>query len=121
MFVEPTPANARRILRTLEQFGFGTLGLEESDFSKAGAIVQLGRPPGRIDILTKISGVGFAEAWRTRQRGHLAELTVNFLGEAQLRRNKKASGRPKDLLDLALLDELPPKSVTRGRSRKKPK
>jgi hypothetical protein len=105
VFVEATPANARRIVAALRAFGFGDVGLDAEDFSRPGKVARLGQPPVSIDVLTSIAGVSFAEAWKGRTRGRLAGLTVAYLGKQQFVRNKRAAGRPKDLLDLALLDE----------------
>jgi hypothetical protein len=62
LFVHATPENARRILEALEAFGFGSLGLTVEDFSAPDRVVQLGRPPVRVDILTSINGVTWDEA-----------------------------------------------------------
>ena len=66
-------------------------------------MVQLGQPPNRIDILTAISGVSFEEAWQGRQFGDLDGVPVPFLNKDCLARNKRASGRDKDLGDLKRL------------------
>ena len=60
-------------------------------------------PPRRIDLWTSISGVSFDEAWRTRAEAEFGNLRVPFLGRDALLKNKRASGRPKDLVDLAVL------------------
>ncbi|HXW06805.1 MAG TPA: hypothetical protein VD833_16340 [Vicinamibacterales bacterium] len=61
---------------------------------------QIGVPPGRIDILTELTGVTFAEAWADRDAGRFGELTVDFIGRETFVRNKRATGRAKDLGDL---------------------
>jgi len=78
-------------------------------------MMVLGREPLRIDILTEISGVTFATAWRNRMRGMLGRTRVAVIGLRDLRRNKRASGRTKDLLDLALLDEAATPAAGRSR------
>jgi hypothetical protein len=104
-FVRPTPENAARIVAALEAFGFAQPDLNASTFTEPDKVVQLGRPPNRIDLLTSISGVTFDEAWRHRVRGELDGLPVAFIGRTQLVANKAASSRAKDLADL---DNLPP-------------
>jgi hypothetical protein len=106
VFIEPTRANARRVLQALHAFGFGDLGITEDRFSQPDKVTMLGRVPHRIDLITGIDGVSFREAWRGRMLGDLGGMRVAFLGRAELLRNKLASGRPKDLADLALLTEL---------------
>jgi len=66
-------------------------------------VVQLGYPPNRIDLLTSISGVNFEEAWYTRAAGELDGLSVFFLGLDALLKNKRASGRDKDVADVRKL------------------
>ena len=79
--------------------------MRESDFVKPNQVVQLGLPPYRIDILTSISGVDFAEAWEGRVHGVLFDVPVAFLGREAFVRNKRASGRPKDLADIRALED----------------
>lgn len=102
-FVRPTSENAARVLGALRDFGFGDLPLISRDFTTPERIVQLGQPPNRIDLLTSISGVEFDDAWNDRIPGNLDEQPVNFLGFDTLVRNKKASGRDKDLADVKKL------------------
>ncbi len=102
-FVRPTQENGARIVDVLNQFGFGQLSLRPEDFSTQGRVVQLGRPPNRIDLLTSISGVEFEDAWQTRVPGHLDDHLVNYLGFDALIQNKTASARDKDQLDVKKL------------------
>jgi hypothetical protein len=99
-----TESNAQRVLATLRAFGFGDLALTPSDFTSEGQVVQLGRPPNRIDLLTSISGVSFEEAWSDRTPSSIDSLPVQFIGLNALLKNKRASGRPKDLADAAKLE-----------------
>ena len=105
IFVEPTPKNARAIAAALGAFGFRALASEIEAFATPDRMATLGRPPLRIDVMTSITGVTFAQGWRTRKAGKMGRHRVFFLGKAMLIRNKRASGRPKDLLDVALLEE----------------
>jgi hypothetical protein len=95
--------NATRLLSALRSFGFEQLALTADDFTTPGRIVQLGHPPNRIDLLTSISGVAFEAAWAAREMATLDGLPVFFLGWRSLIDNKLASGRPKDLADVAKL------------------
>ena len=105
LYVRPTPENAERIIKTLADFGFGSLGLKEEDFSQPDRIIQLGQPPVRIDLITSISGVTWEEAQAGKVQGHYGEIPVHFLGRQQFIANKRATGRKKDLADLEALDE----------------
>ena len=103
LLIRPTRENAEAVLRVLRDFGFGALHVEPDDLTSPGRVLQLGRPPNRIDLLTSISGVTFVEAWETRVPGALDEQQVNFLGWDALIKNKTASGRDKDRLDVKRL------------------
>ena len=105
LFVRRDAANADRLTRVLEQFGFGSVGLSREDFLKEDFVVQLGVEPNRLDLLTGISGVTFEEAWRTRVAGTLHGLPVWFINRDLLIQNKRASGRDQDLADIRLLEE----------------
>jgi len=101
----PTPDNALRLEKAIQQFGFGSLGLKAEDFLAPNRVVQFGRPPLRIDLINSLSGLSSEEVWASRIPSQLAGLPVHFLGREALVRNKKASGRPKDRIDLELLGE----------------
>lgn len=101
--VNPSKANAERVLSVLKAFGFGSLPITVDDLTAPERVVQLGQPPNRIDILTSISGVSFQEAWSTRVAGDAGGHSVNFLGWDALIRNKTASGRDKDQADVKTL------------------
>ncbi|HXW07572.1 MAG TPA: hypothetical protein VD833_20220 [Vicinamibacterales bacterium] len=100
VFVEPSAANAERLLLALADFGFGNVGLTVEDFATPGKIVQLGVAPNRVDLMTVIDGVTFAEAWAGRVAGHFGSQPVFFLGLAEFLRNKRAAGRLQDLADI---------------------
>ncbi len=91
--------NAERIIRALDDFGFGSLGLTRADFVEDDVVVQLGREPHRIDLLTFISGVEFDDAWEHRVKVDLGGVSVPVIGRTELRRNKLATGRLRDLAD----------------------
>lgn len=104
LFVEPSLENARRIVSALGEFGFGDVGLTVHDFSESGRIVQLGRAPSRIAIVTSIDGVSFQEVWAGRSSAKYGSVDADYIGREGLIRSKRASGRPQDLADLSWLD-----------------
>jgi hypothetical protein len=105
VWVEPDPVNIDRILDALKAFGFGSLELDADDFLEPDTVIQLGRPPQRIDLLTELDGVVFDESYATRQEVAIEDISVSFIGLDQLRKNKKASGRHQDLADVEHLQE----------------
>ena len=105
LFVKPDPSNATAIIKALDLFGFGSLGLRQEDFVKSDQIVQLGLPPVRIDIITSISGVTWNEAFSGRIAGSCGGVPVWFIGKTEYVKNKHASGRRKDLADIEAIGE----------------
>ena len=95
--------NAEKIVECLTEFGFGKLNLSADDFTTPDRVVQLGYPPYRIDIISSITGVEFDSAWANRLIVDVDGLKVPFIGRDDLLTNKRATGRPKDLLDIEYL------------------
>ena len=105
VWIEVSPENARNLVTALDEFGFTSLGLTVEDFLVPDAVVQLGYEPNRIDLLTGISGVRFDEAYPSRTTTRFGELTVAMIDKRSLATNKRAVGRPRDLLDAAELEK----------------
>jgi len=105
IFVRPDRENARRVLDALDAFGFRFPNLTAEDFENPNKVVQLGVPPVRIDIITSISGVTWEEAEASREPGLFGDVPVSYIGREQYIRNKRASGRKKDLADIEALGE----------------
>jgi hypothetical protein len=100
VWVDATPENAPRVMRALAAFGAPLADVTESDFARPGIAFQIGVPPGRVDILTDLTGITFGDAWPHREAGRFGELTVDFLGRDAFLKNKRATGRAKDLGDI---------------------
>ncbi|MFH0764403.1 MAG: hypothetical protein V1927_05315 [Candidatus Omnitrophota bacterium] len=103
IFVEPDKDNARRIIKSLAEFGFKSLTLKEKDLIRKGKIVQLGYEPVRIDLITSIEGCGFQEVWENRVIGNYGKQKTSFIGLKELIKNKKKSGRKQDSVDVSIL------------------
>jgi hypothetical protein len=105
LWVAADPDNADRVYSALAAFGapLDALGVTRADFQKPDIVIQFGLPPLRIDVMTSVSGLTFEEAWRTRVEGQIEGVRVPLLDRASFIRNKRASGRKKDLADLELL------------------
>ncbi len=99
--------NADRVFRALQAFGAPLFDLSVDDLRRDDTVFQIGVPPGRIDILTGISGVIFQDAWSRRVMIDLPDVAepIPVLSREDFIVNKRASGRAKDLLDLRLLEE----------------
>ena len=103
MFIQSSPENSEAVFRALAQFGAPLGDLTPSDFTD-GTILQIGQPPARVDILQQIDGISFDEAWANRIEGLVdGEVPAVVISKEDLIRNKLASGREQDLLDLKKL------------------
>jgi hypothetical protein len=92
------------MLRVLDVFGFSSFGLRLVDFLRPGNVIQLGFPPVRIDILTTVDGVEFADCYQQRITTTIdSGIVLDIIGLECLKANKRAAGRPGDLADLANL------------------
>jgi hypothetical protein len=97
--------NSQKILATVTQFGFGSLGLTASDFLIPENVIQLGYPPLRIDLLNDIDGVSFDECFTKRERVNFEGLEYNIISYDDLLRNKRATNRGRDLGDIESLEK----------------
>jgi len=104
IWVRPTPENARRVWKALEDFGAPLEQLRPDDLVSDDLVFQIGVAPGRIDILTNIGSVEFEEAWGNRVSVDLEGLSIPIIGRQELIRAKKETGRPRDLADVAELE-----------------
>jgi hypothetical protein len=100
VWIDATPENAARVMSALSAFGAPLVDISVDDFSREGVTYQIGVAPGRIDILTQLTGLTFADAWPERMRRPFGDVEVDFIGRAAFIRNKRATGRAKDLGDI---------------------
>jgi hypothetical protein len=99
VWIELSSENADNLLKSLEEFGFGSLGLKHEDFLETEQIIQLGYPPNRIDILTTLKAIKFEDCYRAKVQVDIQGLKINFIDLESLKKNKRATGRPQDLAD----------------------
>lgn len=92
--------NAARIVRSLDEFGFGSVGISEQDFLVPGQFIILGRPPGRVHLLTSLQGVDWAEIAAGRITADFDGQPALVIGKSELIKAKKAAGRHVDLADV---------------------
>ena len=97
-WVDISDDNANNILEALADFGFSNINKEI--FLNPSQIARMGLPPLRIELSTSIDGVNFSDCYVRSQIIQLDGVDVNIINLEDLRQNKKASGRPKDLIDL---------------------
>jgi len=104
VWIRNSPENAAKVYKALAEFGAPLQkdGLVPEDFTGEDMTYQIGVAPVRIDILTRISGIQFAEAWQNRVAGTFFGLPVHFISLRDLIINKKAAARSSDLEQLEL-------------------
>lgn len=103
IWVEPTSTNAEAVWQALASFGAPLSDLEVVDLATPGMVVQIGVAPNRIDIVTSIEAVIFTDAWGRRADTVYGNVPIHVIGMEDLIRNKRAVGRPQDLVDIKRL------------------
>lgn len=103
LWVEPQSENAARVLIALREFGAPAEALSAADLTTANVVFQIGLPPRRIDLLTTLTGLSFSEAWAEHVTLEFEGLLLPFIGRAAFIKNKRATGRVRDLADVEAL------------------
>ncbi len=104
VWVEASEENAQRTYEALRAFGAPVGNLNAGDLAVPDAILQIGVAPNRIDVVTSIDGVEFAAAWAGRVLTAYGDAEVPIIGRAELIANKRALGRPQDIIDVERLE-----------------
>ncbi|HEY7546694.1 MAG TPA: DUF6036 family nucleotidyltransferase [Blastocatellia bacterium] len=99
IWVSPARDNAERVYASLKRFGAPLSNITVEDFANTGTVYQMGRPPVRVDILMGVAGLDFESAWNNRVESSYGEVRTQFLSIEDLIINKRAVGRPQDLID----------------------
>lgn len=105
IFLRNSSENADRVIEALRDFGAPLNNISSDDFTSNDNVVQIGVEPRRIDLMTRISGVTFDEAWQNKLPVSIDDLDVFVLSRADLLKNKSAADRGKDKGDIAWLKE----------------
>ena len=106
IWVRPSPDNADAVLRAIRRFGAPLHNLTKADLEKEDTVFQIGVAPRRIDIITAASGLSYEEASSHAIAVEIEGITVRIPSVNDLIRNKRASGRTKDIADAEALEEL---------------
>jgi hypothetical protein len=100
VFIAISEENAEKVLEVLAAFGFPDLGLRKTDFLEEEIVIEIGREPMKIQVLTGIDGVTFEECYQSRIHLEAEKGLIPFIGFDALLKNKAASPRAKDKIDL---------------------
>lgn len=106
VLIEPSLDNSVKMIKTINDFGFGGEGLTIHDFAQENIMVQIGNSPVRIDILTSAKGITWNEVWQNRVSSYLGKIKVNVIDIDNLIKNKSAVKRPTDLIDVQNLKKV---------------
>jgi len=117
IFIDNSEVNAKKILKALDEFGFASLNIKKEDLIKDDAIIQLGVRPLRIDLVTSIEGVKFDEAYKNRVTINYADLkNIRLISIKDLIKNKKETGREKDIFDIDWLNKYKNPNTNRNKN-----
>jgi hypothetical protein len=105
LWIRPDAENAVLVLQALEDFGAPLINLSVDDLQKEGIVFQIGVAPRRIDILTSVDGLKFEDAFANSQTIEIDEIPIKILSLTDLIKNKRCTGRTKDLADAELLEK----------------
>ena len=106
IFYEMSEENVRKITECLVNFGFSYSEVNGKLFLKKGNIIVIGVEPLRVDFINEIDGVEFNEAWKNRIKGKYGSVSVNFISRTDLIKNKSATKKIEDKLDVEKLTEI---------------
>lgn len=104
VWIDPAPANTGRAYAALEAFGAPLSDLTREDLATPGTVFQIGLPPLRIDVLTRLTAVEFGRAWERRIEADFEGVRVPVIGREDFLSNKRALGRTRDLADVERLE-----------------
>lgn len=110
LWIDLDADNPARVFQALRSFGAPLMDLSAEDLGQPDLVFQIGVAPNRVDVMTSIDGVRFAEAWEAREITRYADQDVPVISRAHLIQNKRASGRPQDLIDVEILENTLPGS-----------
>ena len=105
-WIMANPENAKAVMRAITAFGAPLMGLTEIDFYRPGMVFQIGSEPQRIDIISAVDGLDYAEASERAVKMNVDGLEIKVVSLDDLIVNKRASGRPKDIADALALEKL---------------
>ena len=103
LFVGTNAENSKKVYQALKRFGAPLSEIQSETLTQPDVIFQIGLPPNRIDILTSIDGISFADAWPHRKGTEVEGLSLSVISMDDLILNKSSTGRPKDKLDVEWL------------------
>lgn len=100
IWINPTRENAQKVLLVLRTIGYDEQQVSLEDLTTTDIVVQLGYPPNRIDLATGLAGVEFEACWENKATMPYGDTMANFISLSDLKKNKQATARQQDLLDL---------------------
>jgi predicted nucleotidyltransferase len=100
IWIALSEANAEKTARTLYDFGMSQGGVTKALFTEKSKVIRMGVPPVRIEVITTASGIDFEQCYKHREVMDIDGIPVNFISLEDLKANKRACGRHKDLEDL---------------------
>jgi predicted nucleotidyltransferase len=103
ILIDAAPLNADCLMKAIREFGFTDIDLGSHDFLEPEQVIQLGIEPLRIDLLTSLKGLAFADAWDRRTAGHYGSIPAFYIAKQDLIDHKKLVGRKQDLADIEKL------------------
>ncbi len=108
VWIDPDPRNAQAVFEALAQFGAPLEEIAPKDLARPGVVLQIGVAPNRIDVMTSVTGLEFGAAYGRRVASRYGDCAISILSREDLIANKRAVGRPQDLVDADDLERRKP-------------
>jgi len=100
IWIEMSDSNSKKIASACRDFGMPNEAISEGLFLETNKVIRMGVPPVRLEVITSASGVAFNECYSNREVVEIDGIPINFISLQDLKKNKRAAGRHKDLEDL---------------------
>jgi hypothetical protein len=100
IWIELSEPNSKKVAAAFHDFGVPVEDLSEKIFLEMNKIIRMGVPPVRLEVITSASGVDFNECYSNREVVEIEGIQINLISLQDLKKNKIAAGRHKDLEDI---------------------
>lgn len=100
IWIEMSESNSKKVASAFRDFGMPNETISESQFLEKNKVIRVGMPPVRLEVITSASGVAFHKCYSNREVIEIDGIPINFISLQDLKKNKHAAGRHKDMADL---------------------
>ena len=100
IWIEMSESNSINVASAFRDFGLPDEALSKDLFLEKNRVIRIGVPPVRLEVITSASGVDFNECYSNREVVEIDGIPINLISLQDLKKNKRAAGRHKDMEDM---------------------